>query len=216
MSLTKYLLLVSFMMCSYGYGQLLYAEMGQTLSSFDYKNSLGGTLDNLQNGSKTYMGVGYVFQLPGDKVHVQLGGVFTNYGTIGSDLVLDNYYEWDVSYIGLQVGIWYDFARSRDFVFFTKLNASMEYLLRGTQTLNNQVYDLSREDEFDNIILVPRIGVGVKYPISNKAALFAQYQYGRSFSLVNTNPDDNEKLSITNHNFGIGILIQLPGCNCSF
>lgn len=216
MSLTKYILLASLMMCSYSHGQLLYAEMGQTLSSFDYKNSSGGTLDNLQKGSRAYVGVGYAFQLSGDKAHVQLGGVLTNYGAIGSDLVLDNYYEWDVSYIGLQAGIWYDFARSRDFVFFAKLNASMEYLLRGTQTLNNQVYDLTREDEFDNIILVPRLGLGVKYPISNKAALYVQYQYGRSFSLVNTNPDDNEKLSITNHNFGIGILIQLPGCNCSF
>ncbi|MEO9513320.1 MAG: autotransporter outer membrane beta-barrel domain-containing protein [Flavobacteriaceae bacterium] len=199
-----------------GHSQLLYAEMGQSISSFEYQNSAGGTLDNLQSATNSFLGFGYTFQLPNDKLNIDVGLAYTNYGAKGSDEVLDNFFEWDVSYAGLQTGITYYFARSREFQFYASLNASLEYLLRGTQTLNNQIFNLSGEDEFDNFLIVPRAGVGIQYPISNKAALYVQYHYGKSYSLVNSNPNDDEKLSITTHNLGIGITIQLPGCNCSF
>lgn len=206
----------SFLVCQLSFSQLLYTEMGQTISNFSYKNSVGGTLDNLQSGTSTYIGAGYFFDLPGDKATILLGGLYTNYKALGSDTTLDNYFEWDVSYVGINTGLSYEFARSREFVFFAKITASLEYLLRGNQVLNNQVFNLSGEDEFDNFILVPRASIGVQYPISNKAALYIQYQYGKSFSLTNSNPTDSETLSINTHNFGIGILINLPGCNCSF
>lgn len=210
------LVLLVLMLSQIGYGQSLYAEFGQSVTRFDYQNSIGGTIENLQSVTASYLGAGYAFQLLGDKAYVEVGGLFTNYGAIGSDAVLDNYFEWDVTYVGLQTGVSYQFARVREFRFYSKLSASLEYLLRGTQTVNTQVFNLSGEDEFDNIIVVPRLALGVQYPISNKAALYLQYQYGRSFSLVNANPDDNEKLNINSHNIGIGIIIQLPGCNCVF
>jgi len=145
-----------------------------------------------------------------------IGGVLTNYGAVASDALLDNYFEWDITYAGIQTGISYSFARSKAFQFFVKPTISLEYLIRGSQTLNNQVFDLSGENEFDNLIIVPRVGLGLQYPISNKAALFLNYNFGRSYSLVNSSPEDNEKLSINMHNIGIGIVIQLPGCNCAF
>ena len=208
------LALVFSSLCSFG--QLLNVEIGQTISSFDYRNSEGGTLENLQSTNATYLGAAYLFQLPGDKLHVLVGGMLNNYGAVASDALLDNYFEWDVTYAGLQTGLHYTFARSKDFQFFVRPTATLEYLVRGTQTLNNQVFDLSGEDEFDNFLVVPRLGVGAHYPISNKAALYLHYSYGRSFSLVNANPNDNEKLNINMHNIGIGIVIQLPGCNCAF
>ncbi|KPM33374.1 Hypothetical protein I595_277 [Croceitalea dokdonensis DOKDO 023] len=196
--------------------QFLYTEIGQTISSFDYQNSAGGTLENLQSKSNSYLKAGYQFQLPGDKLSIALGGVLANYGAVASDALLDNYFAWDVTYAGIQTGLSYAFARSRAFEFFLQPTVSLEYLVRGTQTLNNQVFDLTGENEFDNMLLVPRIGVGIQYPISNKAALFLSYHFGRSYSLVNANPEDNEKLSINMHNIGIGLIIQLPGCNCAF
>ncbi len=196
--------------------QLLYAEWGQTISSFDYENSDGGTLENLQSKIASYIYAGYQFQLPGDKVTITVGGVLDTYGAKASDALLDNYFEWEVSYAGIQTGLFYYFARSRAFQFYIRPTVSFEYLVRGTQTLNNQVFDLSGEDEFDNLLLVPRMGIGIQYPISNKAALYLNYAYGRSFSLAKTRPEDNEKLNINTHSVGIGIVIQLPGCHCAF
>lgn len=196
--------------------QFLYAEIGQTISSFDYQNSAGGTLENLQSKNASYLNVGYQVQLPGDKMNIIIGGVLTNYGAVASDALLDNYFEWDITYAGIQTGLSYSFAQSRSFQFFVKPTVSLEYLVRGTQTLNNQVFDLSGEDEFNNLLLVPRMALGVQYPISNKAAISLNYSFGRTYSLVNSSPEDNEKLSINMHNIGIGIVIQLPGCNCAF
>jgi hypothetical protein len=210
------LVLLVLLLSHLGYGQSLYAEFGQSVTSFDYQNSIGGTIENLQNATTSYLGAGYAFQLPGDNAYVEVGGLFANYKAIGSDAVLDNYFEWDVTYVGLQTGVSYQFARTREFRFYAKLSASLEYLLRGSQTVNTQVFNLSGEDEFDSFIITPRMALGVQYPISNKAALYLQYQYGRSFSLVKANPNDNEKLNINSHNIGIGIVIQLPGCNCAF
>lgn len=197
-------------------GQLMFVEIGQTFSSFDYQNSLGGTLENLQSKNASYLNAGYQVQLPGDKLNIIIGGVLTNYGAVGSDALLGNFFEWDITYAGIQTGISYYFARSKAFQFFVKPTVSLEYLVRGTQTLNNQVFDLKGEAEFSNLLLVPRIAVGMQYPISNKAALFLSYNFGRTYSLVNSGPEDNEKLNINTHNIGLGIVIQLPGCNCAF
>jgi opacity protein-like surface antigen len=212
----KWLALVYLLGSLSAFGQLMHVEVGQTISSFGYRNSMGGTLENLQATNATYLGAAYLFQLPGEKLYVILGAMLNNYGAVASDALRDNFFEWDVTYAGLQTGLHYTFARSKDFQFFVRPTATLEYLVRGTQTLNNQVFDLSGEDEFDNFLVVPRLGVGVQYPISNKAALYLQYSYGRSFSLVNSNPNDNEKLNINMHNIGIGMVIQLPGCNCAF
>ena len=196
--------------------QLLYAEWGQTISSFDYENSAGGTLGNLQSKTGSYFNVGYQFQLPGDKMTIGLGAVFNTSGAVASDALLDNYFNWDVSYAGIQTGLTFYFARSKSFQFYVKPTVSFEYLIRGTQTLNNQVFDLTGETEFDNFILVPRLGVGLQYPISNKAAIHLNYNFGRSFSLMDSNPEDDENLNMNMHNIGLGIIIQLPGCNCAF
>ncbi|MCO5723487.1 outer membrane beta-barrel protein [Robiginitalea marina] len=202
--------------CQVSLAQKLYVETGQSITAFDYRNSAGGTLDNLLPKAKTFLSAGYGFQLWGDKGYLLLGASLQNYGAVSSDQLLDNYYEWDVTYAGLNTGLYYQVSRIREFRFFIKPTLSLEYLLRGTQTLNNQVFSLSGEDEFDNILLVPRVGAGVQYPISRKAALSLTYAFGRSFSLVNNTPEDSEQLNITMHQISIGISIVLPGCNCAF
>lgn len=196
--------------------QELYAEIGQSISSFAYSNSSGGTLENLNSKATEYLSAGHTFLLRKEGLGFQLGGSIRNYGAIGSDPLLDNYFEWDVTYVGMDAGLSYEFYQQRAFRFYLRSSISLEYLLRGTQTLNNQVFNLSGEDEFENMLLVPRIGIGLRYPISNKAALNLTYTYGRSFSLTNSTPQDNEQLNINVHQIGLGISILLPGCNCAF
>lgn len=197
------------------HAQVIYGELGQALSNFSYENSLGGSLDNLQAGSNTNMAIGYKIPLRGDRAGILIGGQWSNYSARGGDALTDTYFDWDVSYLGLDLGIDYTFARAREFTFFIGFRTSIEYLVNGTQQVNNQVFDLRTENEFDNLLFVPRLGIGVQYPLSRSAALYARYQYGRSFSLVDRNPDDDEKLQIITHHFGLGIVIKLPGCNCS-
>ena len=134
-----------------------------------------------------------------------LGLAYNRYGASGSDLVLNNYYSWDVTYLGANLGLDYNFYRNRSLMFFAKLNVSPEFLVRGSQTINNQIFDLIGEEDFESPILFVRLGLGMQFEISDEASVFIQYMGGESFSFNGS----SEKLNIISHNIGFGILFKL-------
>ena len=95
-------------------------------------------------------------------------------------------------------------------------SAALEILVRGTQTINNQVFNLVGEDEFNNTIFFGRGSLGMKYPISNNTSIYANYKYGRTVLIGQSNAVDKEELNLIAHQFGIGLIINLPSCNCPF
>lgn len=199
----------------HSYSQQLYMEYGSTISSFDYKNSRGQRLNNLLAQSKSYFGMGYRHVLNNSKTVFLRGGLsYNNYGAIGSESSVDNYFAWDVSYLGLKAGIDVKLFRLNDLVFFANGSVASEFLVRGNQTINNDVFNLVGEEEFNNNILFLRAGLSMQYPISNSTAIVARYSYGSSI-LVNSGISA-EKLKLNAHQFGIGFIINLPTCYCDF
>lgn len=209
------ILLLSLSFYFTSYSQQLYVELGTTVSSFDYKNSQGQSLDNLLSTTKAYYGMGYRQSINTRRtLFLSLGAIFSNYGAIGSENTVDNFFEWDVSYLGLKAGLGLQLFRLRDLTFFANASASSEFLIRGTQTINNDVFNLVGEPEFNNTILFFRGGVEMQYPVSRSTALFVGYTYGRSV-LANSG-DSQERLNLNAHQFGIGFIINLPKCYCDF
>lgn len=197
--------------------QQLYMEIGKTSSGFDYQNSVGQTLDNLQSTTQTYLKLGYRDVLNNSEtLHFSLGATYNGYGAIGSDPILDNYFEWDVTYLGVEAGLDFRIFRLRDFSFYIKGLASSEFLIQGNQTLNNQVFNLVGEEEFNNTIFFLRGGLMMSYPISRNTLITANYTLGKTALLDKGNETDNEQLKLTAHQFGFGIIISLPDCNCPF
>jgi len=186
-------------------GQQISLEVGKNISSFEYSNSFGENLENLQSTNHTFMNLGYRRFIFTEKLFLNANALFNTYGATGSNIILDNYYEWISSYIGIGLGIEYEFIEAGNFIFSLKAGASAEFLIQGTQTINNQVFDLSNEDDFDSSIYVFRGGLNVQYKISEKLNLFTQYQYGTSGSFTDTTGD----LTINTHNFGFGLLINI-------
>ncbi len=186
-------------------GQQLYLESGKTISSFDYKNSQGESLDNLQSSNHTYLSLGYRKTIFAKDLFINLNATYSGYGSIGSDRALDNYFEWDLSYLGANVGFDYEFYKPGDFTFFVKVATSAEFLIHGTQTLNNQVYKLPGEQDFDTAIYFFRGGLGIQYKASENFTVFNQYMYGFSGTFKNIQGD----LKIRAHNFGLGLLINI-------
>ena len=195
--------------------QQLYFELGTTLSSFDFENSQGRPLDNLLSKSDSHYGMGYRQNL-NDKntLFLSLGATLANYGAIGSESSIDNFFEWDVSYLGLKAGMGIKLFNLRDLTFLANASIATEFLIRGTQTINNDVFNLVGEEEFNNTILFFRGGLEMQYPISRSTALFVGYSYGKSV-LINS-PERSEKLTLNAHQFGLGFIINLPRCYCSF
>jgi hypothetical protein len=200
-----------------GFSQQLYVEFGPTVSAFDYKNSQGESLDNLLSKTNIYFGMGYRNVINNKQtLFVSLGVSYNGYGAIGSDNRLDNYFEWDVNYLGVNAGLDVKLFSLRDFSFYLKGSIAAEFLIRGTQTVNNQVFNLVGEDEFNNYIFFTRGHLGMQYPISRNTSLFVNYTYGRTVLIGKGNGIDQEQLKLITHQFGLGLIINLPSCNCTF
>lgn len=198
-----------------GYGQQLYMEYGSTVSAFDYKNSQGQPLNNLLAKSKSYFGMGYRQVVNKQKtLFLSAGLTYNNYGAIGSESSVDNFFEWDVSYLGIKAGAEIRLFQLHDLSFFANASVASEFLVRGNQTINNDVFNLVGEEEFNNTILFLRAGAGLQYPISNSTAIYAGYAYGKSVLI--SSGENAEKLKLSAHQFGIGFIINLPNCYCDF
>lgn len=198
-----------------GFCQQLYIELGTTISSFDYENSQGRPLDNLISKSKSYFGMGYRQNINANKtLFLSLGASYTSYGAIGSESSIDNFFEWDVSYLGIKAGLGVKLFELRDLTFLMNGSIASEFLIRGNQTINNDVFNLVGEEEFNTTILFFRGGVEMQYPVSKSTAIFVGYTYGKS---VLISPGENsEKLKLSAHQFGLGFIINLPSCYCSY
>lgn len=196
--------------------QQLYMEVGKTVSSFSYKNSNGDELENLLSKPNTYLNMGYKSILSKDKLYLSIGATYNGYGAIGSDNTLDNFFEWDVTYLGAEVGLDFMLFRLREFTFYAKGSMALEFLINGNQTLNNQVFNLVGEDEFNSHIFFVRGSIGMQYPISNNTSIMVNYKIGKTALAGQGKAGDKEKLNLIAHQFGIGLIINLPGCNCSF
>ncbi|WP_296381251.1 outer membrane beta-barrel protein [Winogradskyella sp.] len=212
----NYIILIVVLLMSFScFSQQLYFELGTTISSFDYENSQGRPLDNLLSKSKSYYGMGYRQSVNrSNTLFVSLGASYTNYGAIGSEASIDNYFEWDVSYLGIKAGLGIKIIELGDLSFLGNVSMASEFLIRGNQTINNDVFDLVGEEEFNNYIFFFRGGIEMQYPLSRNTAIFAGYTYGKSVLL--STPDVGETLKLNAHQFGLGFIINLPRCNCDY
>jgi opacity protein-like surface antigen len=185
--------------------QQLYVEGGKSLTSFDYKNSQGNSLDNLQATANSFMAIGYRNQLFTKNLDLSLGANYASYGTIGSDDAVGNFMEWDVNYAGLNVGLDYNLFNIKKASVYVKTGMSAAFFVQGTQTLKNSVIDLKNNDDFDTILVTMQIGAGFSHPISENLSFYVQYLYGKSLDMAS----GDAELKIGSNNVSFGLLINI-------
>ena len=174
----------------------IFVEYGKSISSFDYTNTSGTKLENLEPMTKNYFRVGYNHDwyfsnrsvLKPNRFSFSVSFDYNNYGAQGSNDVLYNIYEWDLDYLGINLAINYDLIKMRDFTLFINGGASSDYNLRGTQMINNQVYSLENVEEFDPFSFFFKGGAGITYPMSEKARVYIQYLYSTSNVMKDDSP----------------------------
>lgn len=185
--------------------QQLYVEGGKSSTSFDYTNSQGNSLDNLQSTSHSFIAVGYRSQLFTKNLHLNVGLNYAGYGSIGSDDAVGNFMEWDVNYAGLNVGLDYNVFQIKKASVYVKLVSSTAFFVQGTQTLNNSVIDLKNNNDFDNPLITAQLGAGFSHPISENLSFYVQYLYVKSLDIAS----GSQELKITSSNVGFGLLINI-------
>ena len=207
----KITLLLLVLVATATFAQQIYIEGGKTLASFDYKNSQGVRLENLQATPHSFMTVGYRDQLFIKNLNISLGTSYAGYGAIGSDNTVGNYMEWDVNYLEFNTGLDYRLFKIKKAHVYIKGTASMAFLVQGTQTINNMVIDLKNQDDFDKTVFDFRAGFGFRHLISENLAFYVQYMRGKSLKLKDGTAvtDDQEELRYVSDNISFGLLINI-------
>lgn len=195
-------------------GQIIYMETGKIMSAFDYKDSKGNLLSNLKGSTQNNHGLGIRMPLFESNFHISCGAMYNKYGASGSDPVLRNYYEWEITNLGANLGFDYEFFKPsyksnnrNGFSFCLKIAGSTEFLLNGTQNLNDEIFDLKKKEEFDKPFYFLRGGVSANYYVSKIIIVFVEYMGGKSFLFGNYK--NSEQLRITTHNISVGLAINL-------
>lgn len=200
-------LLLLFLVTSVASAQQLYLEVGKTASSFDYKDSQGARLDNLQATSHSFMNMGYRTDILNETFNASLGIGYFEYGAVGSDSTLQGTMSWDVNYLELSGGLDFNVFAIKKAKFYLKGVTSVGFLMQGSQSLNNQIINLKNADDFDKAMVSFKVGAGFMYPVSKELSFFVQYLSGKS--LNQSNSKDYETLRIKGDNISFGVLMQL-------
>lgn len=186
--------------------QQLYLEAGKTSSRFSYKDSEGVKLNNLQPSNHTFMAIGYRDWLIEDSGLMGLIGVrYAGYGAIGSDQILGDFWEWDINCLELDAGLDYQLFSIRDSSIYLKGGTSIGFLLQGTQTINNEVFNLKNVKDFDKPMIQVKLGAGFSHPISDNLSFYIEYAYAKSLIWVSK----PQKFSIGSNNIAFGLLIDI-------
>ena len=187
------------------HSQEIEIESGKTISSFKYTDSQNNSLDNLQAASSNFMSLGYRTTIYKNLVFGSLGINYIGYNAKGSDDTLFNYMEWNTTFLGIYGSVDVKVACYKKFQLHLKGSFSPEFLIQGSQTLNNRVYNLVGSNDFDNSIYFLKGGAFINYPISDFTKLTIQYVKGQTLN----SEINKEKLNIIAQQLSFGFQINL-------
>ncbi|NND64128.1 MAG: hypothetical protein HKN48_13130 [Flavobacteriaceae bacterium] len=190
-----------------GQSQELYIEGGKSITSFNFKDVLSNDLENLQSANHSYFDAGLRINLLGESFKFIGGAGIHTYGAFGSDNTQGNYLEWETTYANLHLGVDITIFTINNFSFHAKGTATPEFMLQGTQVLNNQAFNIRGEEDFDSIVVFLRGGVSFEYKVSETLGVYLQYRYG-SGSQIQKSSTGGE-LDYASHDFGMGLLFDI-------
>jgi hypothetical protein len=208
MKINKFIkLLMFFIVTTVATAQQVYLETGKTSSSFDYKDSNGMELNNLQATTHSFMTMGYRTKLFTEKLKTSLGVGYFGYGATGSDDTLDGILEWNANYLEFSVSLDYSLFKKERLELYLKGMTSTGFLIHGNQSLYNEIINLKNIDDFDRPMVSFKAGVGFLYQVSTELTFYVQYLYAKSLNQASHR--DSEILRIKSHNMSFGVLIGL-------
>ncbi len=188
------------------HGQELFIHGGKSVTTFQFKDVLSIELQDLQSTNHSYIDVGYRGKLFTEAINwVGEFGVHT-YGATGNDN-FQNFLSWETTYLGLAAGIDAELFKVNRFAFHLRATVGPEVMIQGTQVLNNQVFDVLNEQDFDTPFVFLKGAASFEYNATDDIALFCQYRFARG-TQINRN-DSGADLGYISNDFGIGVIVKL-------
>ena len=205
---------ISFLICAFFactlQSQELFLNTGKSVTTFKFRDVLNNDLNDLQSSNHSYIDIGYRGRLFTESINFIGGFGFHTYGAVGND-TFNNFLSWEVTYVGINLGIDAELFTVNDFSFHLNATAGPEIMLQGTQTINNLVFDILNEEDFNTPFVFIRAGASFEYWVAENIGIFFQYRFGRGSQIKNS--DTGADLRYTSSDFGIGLVFKLAKKN---
>lgn len=199
-------LLFVLLSASGGQAQELFIDGGKSVTTYKFTDVLNNDLNDLQSSNHSYVDVGYRGKLFTEAINFVGGFGVHTYGATGND-AFNNLLIWETTYASINLGIDAEMFTVGDFSFHLRATAGPEIMLQGTQTLNNQVFNILNEQDFETPFVFIRGGASLEYNVAENMALFFQYRFGLG-SQINKS-DTGAELKYVANDFGIGLIFKL-------
>ncbi len=197
-------LLVSVLVTFSIYGQNGHSELSiggtQQITNFKFITSEGEEIDDYDPIYSGAYQIGYAHYLENGVFFKGLIGM----RKAGATKVIDaSNYQWDLHYgrIRLGGGYLYELGEVKPYL---NVSGFFGYLLKANQTLNNQDYDILKNDEIQEADLGIYIGPGVKFTLNKSISFYTELGYLRGFQ--NIEPEGSEQ---TANNYAYSLTVGI-------
>lgn len=189
--------------------QELFFTLGKNYTTYDYKNSLGNSSSSLRSGDGAFYQLGVDFKLnkaaQSSPFSYALSLIYNQFNAVG--VTQSDNYTWTTNYIGIQNVLNYAlFHNTEVFNIKTKIGFAASTILKGEQQINNNVYDITKHDEFSGLVIQPSIGVDLHYAINKNINISGGYEFSKAFNVSNAS---SEQLSFINNQIHLGLHFPL-------
>lgn len=180
-------------------------EGAQSFTTFRFISNNAADNHGFTRKSDREFSLGYLYDW---KYGIILGGdIGLYYG--GADEVLGNEdYSWELKYIRTKISVGYLLHKWR-IKPFVSVSLYYGYLLRATESIGCEEYDLSKDDKIRNWDFGLVTTGGVKVPLSHTFQVFGAYN--QNFGLLNIETHTGQRLYNRGFSFSLGVIINLPG-----
>ena len=211
----KRLIIIIFLGCSsFLFSQNIFLNTGVNLTTYDYKNSSGGSSENVLSSNGMFYELGYSVPLDFSKrsrgwgrySRMQFETSFTlnDYNATGGNS-LDNY-DWKSQYAGLRTGIEYMVFPNNTVTLSVEGSFGFETLLNGKQKIGGETFNLKDSEEFNGLFITPKFGLNAVYNVTEDVGLSGGLHFSKALSMKGESR--NENLQFNNTHFSFGITIQ--------
>lgn len=195
------------------FSQEMFFLKGENITVYDYTNSLGSVNHNVQSGVGKAYELGFGFNFDKSKSAVEnkfiynLSLTLNQFNAKGGDY--NNNYSWKTSYVGVQNVISYLIAGSKNLAVRARAGFNTSTIINGEQNINNTYYTLKNHEfrsQFKGLMLQPLVGASIRYQITEKFGIGADYSYSKAFKVTSKN---EEELKFNTNQVQFGVFIKL-------
>jgi len=199
---------------SFSFSQNIFFNTGVNLTTYDYKNTSGGSSENILSSNGIFYELGYGVPLDFSRrsrgwgrysrLMFKTSFSLNNYNATGGN-TLDNY-DWKSQYIGLRTGVEYMLFPNNTLTLSVESSFGFETLLNGKQKIGGETFNLKDSEEFNGLFITPKLGLNAVYNVTEDVGLTGGLHFSKALSMKGEPAGEN--LQFNNTHFSFGIIVQ--------